>query len=363
VTQLIILLLLAAAAGGQTAKTFEELSTQAQQAYEANRSEEASQLFTQAVQMRPDWAQGWWALGMINYESDKYPECRDALRHMVELDGSAAPGWALLGLCEFRTNQYDASFEHLKKAHMLVPEGQGVPLLDTSDYHLALLLIRQGAFELAQGIFLKVARKVHDNSEMKFAAGLACLRMPILPAEVPENKRDVVSMAGAAFWALATQVPAETEASFKALVTKYPKVPNVHYFYGTYLAVHHPEESAAEFLKELRVTPDSVPARVELILRYILDRKLNSALTLAREAVALSPDSVGAQLALAKTLRAQGKEEQALGPLLEAKRLDPVSPKISLYLANSYRSLHKVEDMRREMAEYDRLKTQQANWP
>jgi hypothetical protein len=61
VNQLIILLLLAAAAGGQTTpKTFEELSSQAQQAYEANRSEEAAQLFTQAVQLRPDWLVGAW---------------------------------------------------------------------------------------------------------------------------------------------------------------------------------------------------------------------------------------------------------------------------------------------------------------
>src|SRR5205807_3255492 len=86
--------------------------------------------------------------------------------------------------------------------------------------------------------------------------------------------------------------------------------PNVHYFYGTYLAAHHPEQCASEFVQELSITPDSVPAQVQLVLQYILDSKLDEALKLPREAVALSPDSVGAQLALAKTLRTQGDRSE-----------------------------------------------------
>ena len=111
------------------------------------------------------------------------------------------------------------------------------------------------------------------------------------------------------------------------------------------------------------MTPDSVPARVQLVLQYILDSKLDEALKLAREAVALSPDSVGAQLALAKTLRTQGDDHGALAAYLAAERLDPVSPAIRLYLVNAYRALGRLEDMRREKAEYDRLKAEQTNWP
>jgi tetratricopeptide (TPR) repeat protein len=364
-----ILLLLATAiatvASQSVPQTFEELSSKAQQAYEAEHLEEASELYSRAVKLRPDWSQGWWALGMIEYERDRYPECRDALTRMVELDASAPAGWALLGLCEFRTKQYDAAFQHLKKAHMMVPEtqGGGGPLLDMADFHLSLLLTQQGAFEVAQEILLRVARKVHNNSEMVFAAGVPTLRMPILPSDVPADQRDAVTMAGKAFWDLATQPPDEGESDFKALVSKYPKFPNVHYFYGTYLAARHPEKCAREFLQELQITPDSVPARVQLALEYVLEGRLDEALKLAREAVALSPDSVGAQLALAKTLRAQGNNEGALAAYLAAKKLDPISPAIRLYIVNAYRALGRLEDMRREMTEYERVKTEQANWP
>jgi tetratricopeptide (TPR) repeat protein len=301
---------------------------------------------------------------MIEYQRDHYSACRDALIRMVALDASAAPGWALLGLCEFSTKQYDASFDHLKKAHMLVSVRQaGGELLDIADYHLAMLLTRQGAFEVAQEVLVRVALKVRSNPDMMFAAGLTSLRMPILPSDVPASQREVVTMAGKAFWDLATQPPAEAEEDFRTLVSKYPKFPNVHYFYGTYLAARHPEQCAPEFLEELKVTPDSVPARVQLALRYTVEGKLEDAVKLAREAVALSPDSVGAQLALADTLRAQGNDETALAAFLQAKKLDPVSPKIRLFLVNVYRALGRIEDMRHEQSEYERLKAEQSNWP
>jgi tetratricopeptide (TPR) repeat protein len=187
--------------------------------------------------------------------------------------------------------------------------------------------------------------------------------MPVLPSDVPMSQREVVTMAGKAFWDLATQPPAEAEEDFRALVAKYPKFPNVHYFYGTYLAARHPEQCVPEFLEELRITPDSVPARVQLALRYTVEEKLEEAVKMAREAVALSPDSVGAQLALADTLRAQGNDEAALTAFLQAKKLDPVSPKIRLFLVNVYRALGRIEDMRREQSEYERLKAEQSNWP
>jgi len=362
----ITLLLLASLAVGQSQQSaiFEELSTKAKQAYEANRLEEAADLYDQAVKLRPDWTQGWWALGMLQYERDHYPECNQALTRMVALDASAAPGWALLGLCQFRTKEYDLSFQHLKKAHMLVSARQGGgPLMDMADYHLALLLIRQGAFEVAQEVLLRVALKVRTSPEMSFAAGLTGLRMPIFPTEVPENQKEVVTLAGKAFWDLATQPPEQAEADFKDLVAKFPKVPNVHYFYGTYLASHHPEQCSTEFLEELRVSPDSVPARVQLALRYIVERKMDEALTMAREAVRLSPDSTGSQLALAEAFRARGDDESALAAYLRAKQLDPISPKIRLYLVNTYRALGRLEDMRQERAEYERLKGDQPNWP
>jgi len=108
------LLLIATIGSTQTPQSFDQLSQSAKQAYEDQRDEDAMRLYGEAVKLRPDWSQGWWALGMINYQHDHYAACRDALNHMVALDASAVPGWAVLGLCDFGDKQYDLAFEHLK---------------------------------------------------------------------------------------------------------------------------------------------------------------------------------------------------------------------------------------------------------
>jgi tetratricopeptide (TPR) repeat protein len=172
-----------------------------------------------------------------------------------------------------------------------------------------------------------------------FAAGLPALRLAMLPSEVPKDQHDVVAMAGKTFWSTITHPPEQVEADFKALVAAYPSFPNVHYFYGTYLAVHHPEQSVTEFLAELKVQPDSVPARVQLALHFINVQKPADALKYAREAVELSPESVGAQLALAEALKAGGDDQGALAAYQTAEKLDPDSATVRLYLVNAYRAV------------------------
>ena len=364
-TAIAVLLLgsLAVAQSPAPGPSFEQLSQLARKAYESDRRDEAVTFYNRALRLRPAWAEGWWALGSIHYEAGRPAPCRDALQRMVKLDASAAPGWLVLGLCEFQLKQYDAAFSDLKRGHMLVPEGLGGKLLDLADYHIALILIRRGAFELAQEFLVKVAWHVKDDAEKMFACGLAALRMPILPDEVPQADREVVFLAGRAFWDLATKPPAESEASFAVLLAKYPRFPNVHYFYGTYVAVHRPPESLKEFQEELRINPASVPARVQLVLKYLDEPRLDEALKLAREAVQLSPDSVGCQLALGRALTASGDDEGALAAFLAAKKLDPVSPQVRLFLTGSYRALGRVEQMRLEQAEHDRLKAETSRWP
>jgi len=171
-------------------------------------------------------------------------------------------------------------------------------------------------------------------------------------------------MAGKAFWDLATQPPDEAEADFKTLVSKYSKFPNVHYFYGTYLAARDPERCAPEFLQELRVTPDSVPARVQLALRYVLEGKLDQALKLTREAVALSPDSVGAQLALAKDApNARRRRGRAVSPLSGGapRSGKPGNPASDCERVSAPSAVSKTCGVR--MQSTLALKAEQANWP
>ncbi|HWR54729.1 MAG TPA: tetratricopeptide repeat protein, partial [Bryobacteraceae bacterium] len=280
---------------------------------------------------------------------------------LTRLDPEAAAGWALRGLCEFRTRQYDLAREHLKRAHTLTTGGG--ELRRIADYHLALLLIREGAFELSFEILVKVARMAKNDPEIAFACGLAALRMAVLPEEVAPADRDVVAVAGKAFFDLATRPPAESKAAFDTLLGRYPEFPNVHYFYGTYLAVHRPDDAIPEFLKELQVSPQHVPARVQLALQHLSRGETEQALKWAAEAASISPDSVGTRLAFGRALMNAGKEEAALAEFLKAKELDPASPEIRMYAVSAYRALGRKEEMLREQNEFERLKALQKNWP
>ncbi|HWR52373.1 MAG TPA: tetratricopeptide repeat protein, partial [Bryobacteraceae bacterium] len=162
----ITLMLAASAAAQATAPpgdSFENLVDRARQAREAARDDEAISLYSRALKLKPGWADGWWALGGLQYHRDRYPECRDALAELTRLDPEAAAGWALRGLCEFRTRQYDLARDHLKRAHTLTTGGG--ELRKIADYHLALLLIREGAFELSFELLVKVARMAKNDPE------------------------------------------------------------------------------------------------------------------------------------------------------------------------------------------------------
>ena len=169
----------------------------AEAAREAGKLDEAARLYKRLVTMRPAVAENWWYLGMLYYEGDEYAEGSGAFRHLTHLKPEMSLAWAMLGLCEFETKDYDAALVHLRRADELkVPEQQS--FYEVAKYHLALLLIRHGEFELAAQVIGDFAQRGADTLEFKEAMGLAMLRKPLLPNELPPTEREMVLDAGTA---------------------------------------------------------------------------------------------------------------------------------------------------------------------
>src|ERR1700687_1702193 len=80
---LVLILLAAMAAAQSTPATFDEIVANATAAREHNDIPAAIALYGQAVQLKPDWPEGWWYLGMLQYGSGAYPAARDALTHFI----------------------------------------------------------------------------------------------------------------------------------------------------------------------------------------------------------------------------------------------------------------------------------------
>jgi cytochrome c-type biogenesis protein CcmH/NrfG len=88
---------------------FDDLVLRATAAREQNDVQQAIELYGQAVQLKPDWPDGWWFLGSLQYASDSYAAARDALSHFIALTPEGGPAFALRGLCEFETGEYTQS--------------------------------------------------------------------------------------------------------------------------------------------------------------------------------------------------------------------------------------------------------------
>src|SRR5215470_6880110 len=54
--------------------TFETLVKSATAARESGRPDEAIRDYKQALEIRPEWSEGWWQLGTLQYDNDHYAE-------------------------------------------------------------------------------------------------------------------------------------------------------------------------------------------------------------------------------------------------------------------------------------------------
>ena len=133
-----------------TPADFPDVSAKASAAREANDVPKAIDLYQQALKLNPQWPEGWWYLGSLQYGAGAYDVSRDALSHYLELTPNAPAALAMRGLCEFETADYAQSLKDIQRALSLGAANQprNEKILR---YHESLLLARTGNFEDALG--------------------------------------------------------------------------------------------------------------------------------------------------------------------------------------------------------------------
>ena len=175
--------------------TFEALQSQALQEAETGKTEQAIHDYQQALDLRPDWKEGRWNLGTLQYEANRFAEAQVTFQKVVEFAPNLGAAWALLGLSEFETKAYDNSLPNLERAMSLgIQDDDEIDRV--SKYHLALLLIRKGDFNEATSLILKNFANGEMSPQAKFALGLAALHIPLLPNEVDPSKESLILAAG-----------------------------------------------------------------------------------------------------------------------------------------------------------------------
>jgi len=334
--------------------TFNQLLEAAEKARDQNRDDEAIQLYRRAASEQPDSEQALWYLGTLLYEKDQYSEARDVLRQFVTIRQDAGPAWALLGMSEFQLREYPRALDHLRRA-MAQGMGDRKEMVQSVFYDVAILLTRSERCDDSMDMLLKMLASGSPDPALVEPAGLAGLRLPLLPAEIPPDRREFVDMAGRAVVAMQTQHYEEAESQFKRLVTAYPNEPGVHFLYGAYLVQLHPNEAMPEFMRELEISPSHVVARIRIADQLITQRDFDGALTLARQAIKLEPKRASAHMVAGEALLGKGSVADGTKELEIARTDDPTVSRVHWDLFRAYASAGRKDDADREKQEIEKL--------
>jgi tetratricopeptide (TPR) repeat protein len=345
------------ALAGQQKIEFDRLAKQATEARESARLEDAIRLYNQALQLNPQWVEGWWYLGSIFYDRDRYVEAAEALKILLSINRENGPAWALLGLCEFQLRHYPEALADIQKGRDLGLGGNKA-FIDVARFHGAILMTRIGQFELGYDSLRPFAREGNESMSVIEALGINILRMPLLPAELPPDKRELVLLAGRAAYHQAARHPQEADRAFKELLARYPEAPNANYAYGVFLLIDTPDAALDAFRNELKISPASVPAMMQIAFEYIKRNDFEPALPYAEKAVETAPDLFATHNALGRVLLGMGKVNEAIKELEIGVKQAPDSPEMRFALARAYARAGRKEDAARERATFLQLDKQ-----
>jgi len=335
-------------------QSFDQLLQSAEKARDEDRNDEAIHLFRLALVQNPNSEEALWFLGAMLYEKEQFAEARNVLRSFLAIRSDAGPAWALLGMSEFQTRQYPRALQHLQRA---MAEGMGdrKELMQTVFYHVTILLTRLERYDDSLDMLQRMLASGAPDPTLIEPAGLAGLRLPYLPAEIPPDQRDMIALAGKAVVALQMQRQDEVNADFERLVVAYPDQPGVHFLRGASLAELHPDQAMAEFERELAISPSSALARVRLAQQLIAAGEYDRALALAQQAIQLEPKRASAHMMAGEALIAKGDTSGGIKELETARQDDPSIGRVHWDLLRAYAATGRKDEAGKEKSEIEKI--------
>jgi tetratricopeptide (TPR) repeat protein len=348
---LFLLISLPLIARSQTTDNFASLAASAEAARQQGDIPAAIQLYKKVTEVNPNWPDGWWFLGILQYDANQYLPALDALNRYLQLTPNAAPALALRGLCEFSTGEYLQSLQDLELGVLRGAANQPRNARIIF-YHEALALMRLGRFEESLGKFTLLTREGPDNGtdsqDLAIDIGLAGLHMNLLSKDVPVSQTQMLSSIGHAALLLMNQNYDRGRQAFQTVFAQYPQLPGLHYLYGYLIFATKPDEAVAQFRKELEISPRSANAHAMCAWALELQGDFTAALADAMKASTEDPSLSMAQLVYGRALVETGEIHAGLPHLEKVLQTEPANLEAHLTLAKAYSKLGRSEEARRE---------------
>jgi predicted Zn-dependent protease len=350
----ILFFLLLLAQNGDSGK-FAEYASQAEAARNADRLGDAIPLYRQALALKPSWAEGWFALGTIQYDQNNYKEAASALTKVVDLAPKQGTAQVMLGLCEFELGQDDSALRRLQEGRRI-----GLPddpqLRNVALFHEGLLLQRAAKFESAQETLSSLCLAGVETNELFQILGMVVLRLRdnTPPASV------VIPQVGHAECLAAQKKFEDARREFNAIEQSSSDFPNVHLAYGRFLLdIHDISAAIREFTQEVKNQPASPIARLQIAAaKYKIDSA--GGLPFAEEAVKLDPALPLGHYLLGLLLLDTGDYERALPELETAQQSLPRETGVYYALGTAYARAGRKQDAANARATFLRLKSEES---
>lgn len=347
-----------------SSQSFQQIARSAIDAIKESRDDEAIDLLQKALNLKPDWDDGLWFLSAQLYDKHRFLEARDLIRHYMAQNPERSRGWAMLGLCDFQLREYGRALQHLQRALSLGLDGP-TQWTETVTYVQAMLLTRQGQFHESMKSLVKlrllylahIDNGAREQESLETLMGLCLLEYPLLPEEIPQDRREFVRKMGQA--GLATESLQRDKAIkiFRELAQQYPNEQGTHYQYGTMLlqdGILLDEDrpvGVEEMRRAVALSPLNVAARL-LLAQYFTRRALpEQAKSCLEEALKIQPDNSLAHKLYGELLASTGNPASAIAEFEAARKLTPDDLQLLWYLTRAYTAAGRQADAAKITAE------------
>ncbi len=334
---------------------FDDLAQRAQASLDADPAQ-AVTLYTEALRLRPQWAEGWTFRGAGLLRLERYPDAEESLKKSIALAPDSGTAWGFLALAAYGLHDYDGALANAMKGETL---GLGAnPGFESAvRQSAAFALIRQGRFDEAIGQLQPLAKYGDKSQGVIIAAGLCALASAQLPEQIAASQMPLIQLAGEAQWAATSNRPQEADQLFRTLLASFGTAAGVHYAYGLYLMESDQEAALKEFRTETAAHPDAWAA---WLVSASLETKAGApetALADVDKALPLVPAAARwrCNVEAGKAHQLLGKTADAVADFQRAIRTHPEYPQLHFYLSQAYGHLGRHADAQREKAEFLRL--------
>lgn len=337
------------------AADFDRIAKQAAEVSEQNRLEEATRLYRQAVVLRPQWAEGWWSLGTLEYDRDHYVAAAHAFRKLLRLAPKNGTAHVMLGLSEFELGEDREALKQIQEGDALGVENNA-QLREVALFHEGILLLRAGKYVSALAPLRALCETRVRSNELVQTLGLTVFGLTPKAAP-PEGTpgHQVIFGAGHAECLAAGKHTGQAREEYQSLLSEYPDYPDLHYAYGRFLLEMHDTDGAVkQFKEELKNNPEQVNAMLEIAaVRYRVDSARG--LKYAEVAVKLAPQLPFAHYLLGLLYLDTDQAQAAIPHLQAARRAFPNEPSVYFALGTAYAKVGRKEDAARARAVFLRL--------